>query len=108
MSTPVTQQTIGVTQQAQTAFEGAVNALGQIYSQVIESNSVLSTAMVSDTGTKFYQAVLAWTDEFNDIKNTLQWMADQLGNTWQKMLANEQHNTDLAAGLQAMVLPSSF
>jgi uncharacterized protein YaiE (UPF0345 family) len=100
MTTPVTQNTINVTQQAQEAFQTAAGDLTSIVSGVLDSNQQLtSSAMVSQAGAKFGGAVTQWTEDFNDLRGTLQWMADQLGNQWQTMQRNEQNNTDIAAGL---------
>jgi uncharacterized protein YaiE (UPF0345 family) len=96
----VTQNTISVTQQAQEAFQTAVSDLTSIVSGVLDSNQQLTTTgMVSQAGAKFGSAIAQWTEDFNDMRGTLQWMADQLEAQWKQMVANEQNNTDLAGGL---------
>lgn len=109
MPAPVTAATIPVTLKAQGDFQDAVHDLDIIAAQVTDSAQILTTtAMVSSAGSKFGASCAQWVEDFNDIRQTLSWMAEQLGNTAQQMMANEQHNTDLASGLTAETLPVSF
>jgi hypothetical protein len=106
MPLPVTMNTIPVTQQAQQAFEAAVTDLTSIVSSVLDSNQQLtSDAMVSDTGRKFGGAVVLWVEKFEDLRRTLQWMAEQLGVQWQTMLQNENKGVEIASGLSTMSMP---
>lgn len=103
-TTNVTQNTISVTQQAQQAFLTAVGDLNSILNSVTDSGTQLtSSAMVSQAGTAFGGAVMRWTEDFNDLRGTLQWMADQLEVQWRQMQANEANNVDLASGLSLPV-----
>lgn len=99
-SAPVTQNEINVTLQAQDAFLTAVGDLNSIISQVFDSGTTLSTnAMVTTAGAKFGGAVSQWVQDFEDMRSTLQWMADQLGETAQKLKAGDQQSFEMAAAL---------
>jgi len=94
----VTANEIQVTLTAKGAFEDAVNSLTTIGANVLDSAQTLATtAMVTTAGAKFGQAMTTWCDDFRDIKNTLQWMATQLGDTAIQLQASNQQNTDAAA-----------
>ncbi|HUZ26738.1 MAG TPA: hypothetical protein VMV07_23545 [Streptosporangiaceae bacterium] len=109
MPAPVTAATVQVTLTAQGYFEDAVKDLDMIMSQVFDSQQELtSTAMITTAGRKFGSSIIQWVNDFNDIRQTLSWMADQLGNTAQQILANEQHNLDLGSQLASAQMPASF
>jgi hypothetical protein len=110
MTTPggsgTTQGVIAIYHQSQQAFLDAVSAMTSIVSSVLDSSQQLTTsAMVSTAGAAWGNAVVPWLDDFNDLRSTLQWMADQLGNQAQQMQNNEQNNVDLASGIQVQALP---
>jgi hypothetical protein len=97
---PVTQNEIDVTLKAEDAFQTAVGDLNSIISQVFDSGTTLSTnAMVTTAGAKFGSAVAEWTQDFEDMRSTLQWMATQLGDTAQKLKAGNQQSFEMAAAL---------
>lgn len=99
-SAPVTQNEIHVTLQAQQAFEEAVSALNRIVSEVFDSQTQLTTnAMVTTAGQRFGGAVVQWTQDFDDLRNTLNWMAQQLGDTAQQLQASNQQSYEMAASL---------
>jgi hypothetical protein len=98
----VTQNEINVTLQAQQAFEQAVTALTSIVSSVFDSQSQLtSSGMVTTAGQRFGGAVVQWTEDFDDIRNTLNWMAQQLGDTAQQLQSSNQQSYEMAASLPA-------
>jgi hypothetical protein len=106
MPAPVTAATVPILQQASGYFTEGVTALDQIITQVFESQSELtSTAMITTAGAKFGGAVVQWTEDFNNIRNTLSQMAELLSTTAQKILQNEQNNVALASGLPAADQP---
>jgi hypothetical protein len=99
-SAPVTQNEINVTLQAQQAFEGAVTALTQIVSGVFDSQQQLTTsAMVTTAGQRFGMAVVQWTQDFEDLRSTLNWMAQQLGDTALQLQRSNQQGMEMAAAL---------
>jgi hypothetical protein len=96
----VTQNEINVTLQAQQAFEQAVTALNSIVSGVFDSQSQLtSSGMVTTAGQRFGGAVVQWTEDFDDLRSTLNWMAQQLGDTAQSLQASNQQSYEMAASL---------
>jgi hypothetical protein len=109
MPAPVTAATVAVTQKAADYFSEAVSSLDSIKASVFESGTTLaSQAMITTAGAKFAAAVGAWTEDFDDIRNTLNWMSEQLTATANQMLANEANNVDIAGGLVNMQLPTTF
>src|SRR5258708_18251281 len=99
-SAPVTQNEINVTLQAQQAFEEAVAALTSIVSEVFASQQQLtSNAMVTTAGERFGNAVVLWAEDFEDLRSTLNWMAQQLGDTAQKLQSSNQQGVEMAAAL---------
>jgi hypothetical protein len=99
-SAPVTQNEINVTLQAQQAFEQAVGSLNQIVSGVFESQQQLTTnGMVTTAGERFGTAVVQWTEDFEDLRSTLNWMAQQLGDTAQQLQSSNQQGEEMAAAL---------
>src|SRR5260370_20987711 len=99
-SAAVTQKELTVTLAAQQAFEQAVNALTQIVSGVFDSQQQLTTtAMVTTAGERFGSAVVQWTQDFEDLRSTLNWMAQQLGDTALKLPSSNQQGTEMAAAL---------
>jgi hypothetical protein len=96
----VTQNEINVTLQAQQAFEQAVTALTSIVSEVFDSQSQLtSNGMVTTAGQRFGGAVVQWTEDFEDLRSTLNWMATQLGDTAKSLQASNQQSYEMAASL---------
>ncbi len=96
----VTQNEINVTLQAQQAFEQAVTALTSIVSEVFDSQSQLTSGgMVTTAGARFGGAVVQWTEDFNDLRSTLSWMAQQLGDTATLLRASNQQSLEMAAAL---------
>jgi hypothetical protein len=55
--------------------------------------------MVTTAGAKFGGAVVQWTEDFDDLRNTLNWMATQLGDTAQQLQASNQQSLEMAASL---------
>jgi gas vesicle protein len=101
----VTANTLQITQQSAQLFEDANNSLGQIYSQVSEAQETLKgQAMVTTAGARLSQAIVLWTEDFNDIRNTLQQMATQLNDTAQQLAASNANSTDIAASVAAPAL----
>lgn len=96
----VTQNEINVTLQAQQAFEQAVTALTSIVSEVFDSQSQLTSGgMVTTAGARFGGAVVKWTEDFNDLRSTLNWMAQQLGDTARLLQSSDQQSYEMAASL---------
>ena len=96
----VTANEIQVTLTAKGAFEDAVNSLNSIGASVMDSaQNLAGRAMVTTAGAKFAQAMTTWCDDFNDIKNSLQWMATQLGDTAAQLQAGNQQNVEAAASI---------
>jgi hypothetical protein len=99
-SAAVTQNEINVTLQAQQAFEQAVSSLTQIVTGVFESQQQLTTsAMVTTAGERFGAAVAQWTQDFEDLRSTLNWMAQQLGDTALQLQNSNQQGIEMAASL---------
>jgi hypothetical protein len=98
---------ITVTKQAQQAFEQAVTALTSIISSVFDSQQQLKTnAMVTTAGAAFGSGVVRWTEDFEDIRNTCNWMAMQLGDTATSLATSNQNNIETAL-TPAQMLPSA-
>lgn len=107
MPAPITANTIPVTQKAAEYFTEAVQNLDSIKASVFEAGTTLANqAMITTAGGKFLVAVTQWTEDFDDIRNTMNWMAEQLATTAKQMLANEAHNVDIATGITSMPLPT--
>jgi hypothetical protein len=103
---PVTANEINVTRQAEQAFEQSVSALNSIAAEVTGAGvNLIQTGMVTTAGQAFNQAVQMWYEDFLDIKNTLNWMAEQLGNTATALQASNQQSAEMAASLPP---PSGF
>jgi|SRR5580658_154283 hypothetical protein len=96
------QNEITVTLQAQQKFLDTVSQLTTIASGVLESQQQLTTnAMVTTAGQRFGGVVLQWAEDFEDLRSTLNWMAQQLGDTAQQLQAGNQNAADMAAALPA-------
>jgi hypothetical protein len=96
----VTQNEINVTLQAQQAFEQAVSSLTQIVTGVFESQQQLTTnGMVTTAGERFGGAVVQWTEDFDDLRNSLNWMAQQLGDTALQLQRSNQQGEEMAAAM---------
>jgi len=66
--------------------------------QVSEAQETLkSQAMVTTAGANLSRAIDSWTQDLNDIRNTLQQMSAQLRLTAQQLNASNERNTELAA-----------
>jgi aconitase B len=106
----VTSNEVSVTQQAQGIFNEKVTELNTVGSLVEEWGGIQlsQNAMQTTAGTLFAQAVGQWVEYLNDIKNTLNWMAEQLGYTAQQLLAGEQQNAEQAQSLPAFLDSSSL
>src|SRR5258708_3088896 len=99
-SSPVTQNEINVTLQAQQAFESAVGSLNQIVTGVFEAQQQLTTnGMVTTAGARFGGAVVKWTEDFEGLRSTLNWMAQQLGDTAQQLQHSNQQSEEMAAAM---------
>jgi uncharacterized membrane protein len=103
---PVTAQTAPFILRSADAFEEGVNAMNRIYGEVFTSAETLrGQAMVTTAGAQFAKAVHEWTSDFNDIKNTLSNMAQQLRNTTNATTANNQRNVEIAGSMGRLTLP---
>jgi hypothetical protein len=81
-------------------FQDGVNAMNQVYSQVFSAGDQLKgQAMVSTAGSQFGVAITRWTDDFNNIKSTLQAMHDQLISTTDQTTSTNTANSEIAAAL---------
>jgi hypothetical protein len=81
-------------------FQDGVNAMNQVYSQVFSAGDQLKgQAMVSTAGSQFGVAITRWTDDFNNIKATLQAMHDQLLSTTDQTTSTNTANSEIAAAL---------
>jgi hypothetical protein len=99
---PLTAQQRQVILQSSQAFEQGVGAMNQVYGEVFAASDQLrGQAMVSTAGQQFAVAVTRWTDDFNDIKQTLQAMAQQLIDTTNQTTSTNEGNVDLASTLQS-------
>jgi hypothetical protein len=104
MTTPVTAQQAQVITQSAQAFEDGVNAMNQVYNQVFAAGDQLKgQAMVSTAGQQFSVAITRWTDDFNNIKATLQAMHDQLLSTTTQTTSTNSANAEIAAALAGKV-----
>ncbi len=102
MTTPLTAQQSQVVTQSAQAFEDGINAMNQVYSQVFSAGDQLrGQAMVSTAGQQFGIAITRWTDDFNNIKATLQAMHDQLLTTTSQTTSSNMANAEIAAALAA-------
>ena len=89
-----------VTLKAKDAFDGAVAKLTSIVSGVFESQQQLtSTAMVTTAGERFGGVVVQWAQDFEDLRSTLNWMAQQLGDTALQLQRGNDQSADMAAAL---------
>jgi hypothetical protein len=99
-TTGTTSNTYSVTLHAQDAFETAVGDLTRIVSTVFDSQSQLTTSgMVTTAGQKFGSVVVEWCNDFEDMRNTLNWMATQLGDTAAALARSDQQGAEMAAQL---------
>jgi hypothetical protein len=55
--------------------------------------------MVTTAGERFGMAVVQWTQDFEDLRSTLNWMSVQLGDTAAKLRASNQQGEEMAAAL---------
>jgi len=99
-SAPVTANTLTVTQQAQQYFDDTVANLQTIANAVNESRThLVSSAMISESGAAWGNAVNQWSEQFADIIQDLQSMSDMLGVTINVIVKNEGTNGDLVQQL---------
>jgi phage terminase small subunit len=105
---PVTAQQAHIILQSAQVFDEGVSAMNSIYSEVFTAQDTLKgQAMVTTAGSRFAMAVVEWTNDFNDIKNTLSNMSTQLRATTQQTTANNQRNVELANSVGSLQLPRS-
>lgn len=105
---PVTANTLTVTQQAQQYFDDTVANLQTIANAVIESRThLVSSAMVSESGTGWGNAVNMWSEQFRDIIADLRDMSDMLGVTINVIRQNEGTNSDLVGNLVNQAISQS-
>ncbi len=82
------------------AFEEGVTAMNQVYNEVFAAGDQLKgQAMVSTAGQMFGVAVTRWVDDFNNIKQLLQTMHDQLISTTQQTTSTNTTNEEIAQAL---------
>lgn len=94
------QNEVNVTLQAQQAFEQAVAALNSIITEVFASQQQLtSNGMVTTAGERFGGVVVQWAEDFEDMRSSLNWMAQQLGDTAAQLQKGNQQSADMAAAL---------
>jgi hypothetical protein len=100
MTTPLTAQQSQVITQSAQVFEDGVNAMNQVYTEVEAAGVQLQGgAMVSTAGQQFNVAITRWTADFNNIKQTLQAMHDQLLTTTSTTTSTNVSNAEIAAAL---------
>ena len=99
-ATPLTAQQRQIILQSSQVFEQGVGAMNQVHGEVFAAGDQLrGQAMVSTAGQQFAVAVTRWTDDFNNIKQTLQAMADQLLSTTNQTTSTNQSNQEIAQAL---------
>jgi hypothetical protein len=104
MGTPLTAQQSQVIIQSAQVFEDGVNAMNQVYSEVFTAGDQLrGQAMVSTAGQQFGVAITRWVNDFNNIKQTLQAMHDQLLTTTTQTTSTNVSNSEIAAALAGNV-----
>ena len=104
MGTPLTAQQSQVIIQSAQVFEDGVNAMNQVYSEVFTAGDQLrGQAMVSTAGQQFGVAITRWVNDFNNIKQTLQAMHDQLLTTTSQTTSTNVSNSEIAAALAGNV-----
>jgi inhibitor of KinA sporulation pathway (predicted exonuclease) len=82
-------------------FQEGVNAMNSVYNAVFSAGDQLrGAAMVSTAGATFAGAVTRWVDDFNNVKNLLQAMHDQLLSTTSQTISTNQANAEMAAAMQ--------
>jgi hypothetical protein len=100
MAAPLTAQQSQVITQSAQVFQDGVNAMNQVYSEVFAAGDQLKgQAMVSTAGSQFSVAITRWTDDFNNIKQLLQAMHDQLLSTTTQTTGTNVANAEIAAAL---------
>jgi hypothetical protein len=100
MAAPLTAQQSQVITQSAQVFQDGVNAMNQVYSEVFAAGDQLKgQAMVSTAGSQFSVAITRWTDDFNNIKQLLQAMHDQLLSTTTQTTSTNVANAEIAAAL---------
>jgi hypothetical protein len=94
-----TQQRQTIVQSAQ-VFEEGVTAMNQIYNEVFAAGDQLrGQAMVSSAGQQFGVAITRWVDDFNNVKQLLQAMHDQLLSTTDQTVSTNVANAEIATAL---------
>src|SRR5215475_9174577 len=91
---PITANTVPVTQQAQQLFVQNTDDLNQV-SKTVDSVicQLTNTGMDPVSIDQLTAGLQQWNTALGDIILMSQWMAEVLGDTWQKTLKNEQDNT---------------
>ena len=57
--------------------------------------------MVTTAGERFGMAVVQWTQDFEDLRSTLNWMAQQLGDTALQLQRSNQQGMEMAAACRS-------
>jgi hypothetical protein len=97
---PLTAQQRQIVLQSAQVFEDGVNAMNQVYNEVFAAGDQLKgQAMVSTAGQTFGVAITRWVGDFNNIKQTLQAMHDQLISTTNQTTSTNQANQEVAQAL---------
>lgn len=100
MTTPVTAQQRQNIIASANIFQDGVNMMSQVYNDVFASGDQLKgQAMVTTAGTLFASLITRWTDDFNNIKNLLQAMHDQLMSTVDQTFNTNQVNEEIAGAV---------
>src|SRR5260370_39255768 len=100
MTTPVTAQQRQNIIPSENICEDGVNMMNNIYNDVFAAGDQLKgQAMVSTAGSLFAQVITRWTDDFNNIKNLLQAMHDQLMSTVDQTFNTNQTNEEIAQAI---------
>lgn len=97
---PLTTQQRQIILNSAQIFEDGVNAMTQVYNEVFAAGDQLKgQAMVSTAGAQFGTAITRWVEDFNNIKQTLQAMHDQLLSTTSQTTNTNQVNAEIAQAL---------
>jgi hypothetical protein len=99
-----TSNTYATSLNAAQGLEDGANYMTKLGDGVTDANSQLTmTAMISQAGARFGQAVVLWLDQFQKAQQTLMQMSDMMRTTVQVTQTGDQHNQDLAAGMPSPI-----
>ena len=99
-SAPLTAQQRPIVIRSAGVFQEGVNAMNNVYNAVFAAGDQLrGQAMVSTAGVTFSGAVTRWVDDFNNVKNLLQAMHDQLITTTNQTTSTNDSNAEIASAL---------